>query len=176
MSRVWTLGGSDNWHGWNIYSLDVYDLLHSVYFPTVAAKFFWEGGGISMKNSMQRGLDVFVHSFMYTAVQRADSIGLVFNYTMWNSASGPADCQTVQHLRSTRPRAVWLLLTECHDPKISAFSLTGGFEIPGLKVLWDDISEGFCDDGSWQVLLSSGWRNSAECLSCGELQRIVLRK
>lgn len=95
---------------------------------------------------------------------------------MWNSASGPAGCQTVQHLRSTRPRAVWLLLTECHDPKISAFSLTGGFEIPGLKVLWDYISEGFCDDGSWQVLLSSGWRNSAECLYCRELERIASTK
>lgn len=91
---------------------------------------------------------------------------------MWNSASSPAGCQTVQYLRSARPRAVWLLLTECHDPEISAFSLTGGFEISGLKVLRDYISEGFCHDGSWQVLLSSGWRNSAECLSHGELHCI----
>lgn len=81
----------------------------------------------------------------------------------------PAGCQTDQHLRNTRPRALWLLLTECHDPELSAFALTGGFEIPGLKVLWDYISEGICDDGSWQVLLSSEWMNSAECHSCREL-------
>lgn len=64
-------------------------------------------------------------------------------------------------------------VTECHDPKIFAFSppLTGEFEIPGLKVLWDYISEGFCDDGSWQVLLSSGWRNSVQCLHCTEPER-----
>lgn len=102
-----------------------------------------------------------------------DSIGLTFNQCLWNSASGPAGCQTVQHLRSTRPRAVWLLMTECHDPGISAFSLTGGFEIPGLKVLRDYISEGICDDGSWQVLLSSGWRDSSERPRCTGLQRIA---
>lgn len=82
----------------------------------------------------------------------------------------PAGCQKVQRLRNTRPRALWLLLTECHDPEFSAFALTGGFEIPGLKVLWDYISEGICDDGSWQVLLSSTWRNSAGCRSCRELE------
>lgn len=43
MCLAWTLGGSDNWHAWNIYSLDVYDLLHSVYLPTVVVDFvFWE--------------------------------------------------------------------------------------------------------------------------------------
>lgn len=90
----------------------------------------------------------------------------VLQYTcMRNSAFSLANCQTLQCLRSARPRAVWLLLTECHDPEISAFVLTGGFEISGLKVLWDYISEGFCHDGSWQVLLLSGWRNSAERLS-----------
>ncbi len=129
-----------------------------------------------MKNSMQRDL-------MYSEI-----VSCAPQYSKWN----PSDlyltnlceiqplallaAKTVQHLRSTRPRAVWLLLTECHDPKISAFSLTGGFEIPGLKVLWDYISEGFCDDGSWQVLLSSGWRNSAECLYRRELQRIASTK
>lgn len=81
----------------------------------------------------------------------------------------PAGCQTDQRLRNARPRALWLLLTECHDPKLSAFALTGGFEIPGLKVLWDYISEGICDDGSWQVLLSSEWMNFAECHPCREL-------
>lgn len=75
-------------------------------------------------------------------------------------------------LEKHRPRALWLLLTECHDPQLSAFALTGGFEIPGLKVLWDYISEGICDDGSWQVLLSRTWRNSAGCRSCRELRTI----
>lgn len=81
----------------------------------------------------------------------------------------PAGCQTVQRFRNSRPRALWLLLTECHDPELSAFALTGGCEIPGLKVLWDYISEGICDDGSWQVLLSSEWMNSPGCHSCREL-------
>lgn len=45
MSLAWTLGGSDNWHAWNIYSLDVYNLLHSVYLPTVVEDFFFLAGG-----------------------------------------------------------------------------------------------------------------------------------
>lgn len=53
MSLAWTLGGSANWRGWNIYSLDVYDLFHSVYLPTVVVFFIFL---YLMKNSMQRAL------------------------------------------------------------------------------------------------------------------------
>lgn len=125
-----------------------------------------------MKNCMQYS-SMYSHIVLCICYITLDCIPVhLYIPSMWNSGSSPAGCQTVQHLRSARPTAVWLLLTECHDPEISAFSLTGGFEISGLKVLWDYISEGFCHDGSWQVLLSSGWRNSAERLSCRELHCI----
>lgn len=53
----------------------------------------------------------------------------------------------------------------------SAFSLTAGFEIPGLKVLRDYISEGMCDDGSWQLWFSNGWeKDSSGWVRLSELQ------
>lgn len=123
---------------------------------------------ISMKNNQQQTLP---YSLMNSAVLWATSLMPLVSLTplQYVEFCSPAGCQTGQHLRNTRPRALWLLLTECHDPELSAFALTGGLEIPGLKVLWDYISEGICDDGSWQVLLSSEWMNSAECQSLREL-------
>lgn len=165
MSLARTLGGSDTWHAWNIYSADVYHLLQSVYLPTAMVDmfllFFLEFNGKNMQND-----SMYLHLFLCICGTKLGCVSLhLYIHSMRNSASSPADYQTVQCLRSARPRAVWLLLTECHDPEISAFALTGGFEISGLKVLWDYISEGVCHDGPWQVLLSSGWRNSAEHLS-----------
>lgn len=120
-----------------------------------------------MKNGRQQTL---AHGLMNSAVLWAASLLLWGPLTalQYVKFCSPAGCQTDQRLRNARPRALWLLLTECHDPKLSAFALTGGFEIPGLKVLWDYISEGICDDGSWQVLPSSEWMNSAECHRCRE--------
>lgn len=115
-----------------------------------------------MKNTTQQTL---AYSLVHSALLWATSLLPWVSLTALQHVEfcSPAGCQTVQRSRNTRPRALWLLLTECHDPELSAFALTGGFEIPGLKVLWDYISEGICDDGSWQVLLSRTWRNSAGC-------------
>lgn len=124
-----------------------------------------------MKNTPQQTL---AYSLMHSALLWATSLLPWVSLTALQHVKfcSPAGCQTVRRSRNTRPRALWLLLTECHDPELSALALTGGFEIPGLKVLWDYISEGICDDASWQVLLSSTWRNSAGCRSCRELRTI----